>query len=265
MRLAASQDGKNISRPKIIPTPQNFSAAIAEFKTMAAELSNGAKITAVAGGIAGPLDDTKSMILNAHNLPDWNLKPFKKEIEKTVKAPVVIENDAAVFGLGEATRGAGTGKKIVAYITVSTGVGGSRIVNGAIDNRAVSFEPGQQLIDPQKTLCPECVGAGTLENLVSGGALKKRFGKSPVEIKDAQIWEQLAEWLAYGLNNTIVHWSPDILILGGPMLWGKPAISLERVRFHLKNILKIFPELPEIKASQLKDLGGLYGALELLK
>ena len=42
-------------------------------------------------------------------------------------------------------------------------------------------------------------------------------------------------------------------------------IPIERVRHHLKNILKIFPELPPIEAAKLGDLGGLYGGLELIK
>jgi glucokinase len=50
-------------------------------------------------------------------------------------------------GLGEAVFGAGKGREIVVYMTISTGVGGARIVGGKIDASAMGFEPGHQIID----------------------------------------------------------------------------------------------------------------------
>lgn len=94
--------------------------------------------------------------------------------------------------------------------------------------------------------------------------LKKKYGKKPYEITDKKIWDETAKILAYGLNNTIVHWSPDIIVLGGSM-FKKIGIPVPRVRFHLKNILKIFPELPAVEKAELGDVGGLYGALVFLK
>ena len=41
-------------------------------------------------------------------------------------------------------------------------------------------------------------------------------------------------------------------------------LTEEQVKL-LKEMLKIFPELPEIKRAELGDLGGLYGAMELLR
>src|SRR3989339_806271 len=49
------------------------------------------------------------------------------ELEGGFGAPAVIENDAAVVGLGEARYGAGKSYEIVAYLTISTGVGGAKI------------------------------------------------------------------------------------------------------------------------------------------
>lgn len=265
MRLAASTDGRNIGKPVIIATPKNFDEAVRQFQKIGAQLAGAKKIKAIAGGIAGPLDAKKTKLVNAPNLPDWNNKPLKKDLEKLFKTSVRLENDAAVFGLAEAKRGAGKGKKIVVYITVSTGVGGTRIVNGEIDANSKGFEPGHQIINIDGELCRDCPQPSYLENCVSGGSLIKRFNKKPSEITDPKVWNELALWLAYGLNNTLVHWSPDILILGGPMILGEPAIPIEKVNEHLKKILTIFPKPPPIKPAKLGDIGGLYGGLELLK
>ncbi len=165
----------------------------------------------------------------------------------------------AMVGLGEANYGAGRGKDIVVYMTISTGVGGVRIVKGNVDESAMGFEPGHQIIDPDNTLCPTCDG-NDLEAYVSGTSIEKRFGKKPYEIQDDAVWDELAKFLAYGLHNTIMHWSPDIIVLGGSMM-KEVGIPLPAVRTHLSGIMKIFPTLPQIEKAELADFGGLYGAL----
>ncbi|MEK7090785.1 MAG: ROK family protein, partial [Patescibacteria group bacterium] len=162
-------------------------------------------------------------------------------------------------GLSEAVRGAGNGKEIVAYITVGTGVGGARIVNGAIDANAMGFEPAYQIIDADGTMIP---GHRRLGRYISGAALEERYGTAPAEIKDPAIQEKLSLWLAIGLNNMIVHWSPDVVVLGGPVM---NIIPIKRVRFHLQKTLKSFMQPPPVKGALLGDTGGLYGALVYLK
>lgn len=257
-RVAVSENLEKFSEPRIFDTPKTFSEGISFLKRTADELCSGKKIKAAACGIGGPLDHGKTMSLKSSgNIADWFQKPLKTELEKTFNAPVFLENDCVLVGLGEANYGAGKNYKIVAYITVSTGVGGTRIVNGKTDGNALGFEPGYQIINFNGQ--PE-----RLESYISGMAFEKKYGKKPYEILDEKIWDETAKILAYGLNNTIVHWSPGIVILGGSMM-KKIGIPIERVRFHLKNILKIFPELPVIEKASLGDIGGLYGALTFLR
>lgn len=262
MRIAFSSDGKSFSAPVIIPTPQDFKKGTLLLTDAALELSGG-KIEAVAGGIAGPLDREKTMLVNSPHISGWIKKPLKKELQTALKAPVYIENDAAMVGLGEAAYGKGKGRRVVVYLTVSTGVGGARIIDGRIDESAMGFEPGHQIIDREGALCTACKsGPGYLERYISGSAIEERYKKKAAEISDPKVWEEEARLLAYGLNNTIVHWSPDIVILGGSVA-GK--IPLDRVRFHVRKILRIFPKLPPIERAVLGDFGGLYGALHFLR
>lgn len=254
-RIAISRDRKKFEKPRIIATPRKFEDGLAAIGIMARELALGEKIEAAAGGIAGTFDKAKTVSVRSPHLPDWAGKPLKKELETALGAPVILENDAALAGLGEAMAGAGRGNAIVAYITVGTGVGGARIVNGAIDENAMGFEPGHQYIDRS---------GSDFEALVSGSALTKRFGKDPREIHDPAVWEELAELLAYGLHNTIVHWSPDRIVFGGSMMLGDPAIPLDRVAFHLTNILTIFSESPPLMKSALSDASAIQGACILL-
>ena len=265
MRLALSRDGKSFGDPAIVDTPQKFEDGIALFQETALALAGGELILSMAGGIAGVFDKEKGMLVNSPNLPDWVGKPLREELEKRCDASVFIENDSAIVGLGEALAQTGERYDIVAYITVGTGVGGSRIVGGKIDEAAIGFEPGHQIIDPDNTLCPECEG-NDLESYVSGAAVGKRYGMKPYEITEKALWEEtLPKFLAYGLNDTIVHWSPDVVVLGGSMIVGDPAISVEATERYLKELMRIFPTIPVIKKATLGAVGGLHGALAYLK
>lgn len=264
MRIAvADESGEAFADPKIIDTPQNFSEGIDLIVKLGRELAGERAISAVAGGVAGTLNAERTLLVNSPNLPGWVNHPLKAELEKRIGAPVFLENDTALVGLGEAAVGAGKGEEIVAYITVSTGVNGVRIVRGQIDETHFGFEIGHQII-----VVEDSGGRASErrpEDLISGASLERRYGKWPSQIKDPQVWEEAARYLAYVANNAIVHWSPDIVVIGGSVVTGGFGIAIDRVREELRQILKVFPDLPRVEPASLKDVGGLYGALTFLK
>lgn len=266
MRIAGSRDGKEFTAtPKKIETPRDFSDAMDAFADCAKEVSQGEHVDMVVGGIAGPFRSERCSLLTSPNLRGWVGKPLCDRIGEMLGAPVFVENDAALVGLGEMHRGAGNKSGVGAYITVSTGVGGARYVDGFIDEKTVGFEPGHQIIDAGKALCPEC-DRPTLEGYVSGHSTKERMGKEPYEIpQEDPLWEHYAKYLAIGLVNTTVHWSPEKIVLGGPMVVGKPRITLTRIQEHFADTLSIFPVHPELVLGTLGDFGGLYGALVYAK
>lgn len=252
-RLAVSQDGKKLENITVFDTLQSFEEGIERIYEQMHIISKGKKFNAIAGGVAGPLNQDESRLINAPNLKNWVQKPLKEELQKRLKAPVYLENDAALAGLGEATYGAGKDFGIVVYVTVSTGVGGARIVDEKIDRNVMGFEPGHQIIDLEGT---------TLEAYISGEALKRKYGKSAENIDDPDIWDDVAKKLAIGLNNLSVIWSPDIIVLGGSVM---EKISLDATKGYLKKYLNIFPQSPKLELAALGDSGGLYGALSMIQ
>lgn len=267
MRLTVSRDGETFDTPLIRKTPSNFEEGMNEFNLMFQSLSI-EDLKKSAGGIRGVLDKKEGRLLNDYHLVNWIAKPLRKSIEEITGGEVFLENDTAMVGLGEATRGVGKDYEIVGYMTISTGVGGSRIVRKQIDVSRYGFEPGHMVVDSDFSLSPQSGttmdSPGNLEALISGTAIERRFGKKPYEIEDVAVWDDVAKITAYGINNLIVHWSPDIIILGGGMM-KKPGIPVEKVQSHLRDILKIYPDIPPIRVSNLGDFGGIHGALEYLK
>lgn len=272
-RVAVSGDLKKIEgEPKVFKTPERIEDGVEMIKNAANELLGERKLQMGCGGVAGPLNKERAELVNSPNNSEWVGKPLKKELENTLGAPVILENDAALVGLGEWKFGAGNKSEIMVYVTVSTGVGSSRIVNGAIDTSIYGFEPGHQIIDIDNTL--KLHGGITpsgekkrpdLEDTVSGSSLERRSGRRPYEIDDDQMWDKFAEVLAVGLHNTVVHWSPEVMVLGGSMILKRPGISIKAVENYLSQELYIYPTPPELRQAELEDYGGLYGAMELIR
>jgi predicted NBD/HSP70 family sugar kinase len=268
MRVAASNDCKTfLGEPRILNTPKSFEEGIELFKKTAKECCEDCDVDISAGGIAGTLDAKRTLVTNAPNLPsDWIGKPLKSALEKALDSEVYLENDTAIVGLGETHFGAGSADGIEVYITVSTGVGGVRIVDGRIDRSYCGFEIGHQIIDVSQNAdsdyvaCRDCEMVD-LESMVSGSAIERRFEKKPYDIEQSNpLWQNLAELLAVGVYNTILHWSPERVVLGGSMMVGDPVIPIQGVEGRLVQILKALP-VPEIRKAKLGSVGGLYGGL----
>ncbi len=259
-RIAVSSDGQTITESKIIPTFQDFSQGIQSIKKTGEELLKGEKLDAIAGGIAGVISPDKTMLVKSPHIPGWVGKNLKEELEKLFKTSVKLENDAILGGLGEANFGAGKGYRIMAFITIGTGVGGSRVIDGELDKNAQGFEPGHQIIVPDGNLC-NCGGKGHLEAYIGGNYLEKIYHQKSEDIKDPAIWDEITKYLSIGLNNTTVFWSPDIIVLGGSIT---QVISLESVQKYLEEYLTIFPNTPVLTKASLGDDVGLFGALKLL-
>lgn len=274
-RLAASDDLQTLrGEPVVFKSSEDFESDIEQFIAHAKELAGSEEIQGVGGGIAGVLNNERTSLVRSPNKKTWIGKPITQKLSDGLGTDVVLENDTAVVGLGEAHFGAGRGHDLMVYMTISTGVGGTKIEHGKVDDRHWGFEPGHQVINPHCRVCSDCIAYKEaldecidLEGLVSGTALSKRTGKKPYEVEDEAIWHQLSAWVALGLNNTIVHWSPDAVVLGGSMMAGKlgPVIGVDDIKEHLKQVLHIFPEIPQLKLAELDDYGGLYGAMALLK
>ncbi|MEZ4104037.1 MAG: ROK family protein [Candidatus Paceibacterota bacterium] len=264
-RVAASEDLVSYGEPIKFNTPLNYEEGLAAIAKAAEELSKGQKIDDMAGGVRGRLRPDRTGIMAEVVLTDWVAKPLVKDLSERFKSPVYIENDTAVVGLGETVFGAGKGYDIVAYHTVSTGVGGVRCVDGKIDRAHIGFEIGHQIIDVDKSIFGNDM-VHTLENMVSGTALQERRGVKPYEIDQFDpVWDELAYYLAIGLRNTILYWSPDVIVLGGSMVVGDPRIFREDIIKHTEKVLDGFLPCPPILDATLKDEGGLCGGMALLR
>ncbi len=248
-RFAIYNEGENsFSEPLIIDTPTHYSEGILAFNECVKKVTQGKKIDKAIGGFPGIIDEEKVYV--SPNLKDYEGKLLGYELERIFGVKPIIENDASLATLGEAVYGAGKGFEIVAYITISTGIGGGLVIDKKIQKQRYGFEPGHQIIN-YKT-------REVLHDLISGTALSKKYNKPAKEIKEPEVYEWLSEILGVALTNTILHWSPDVVVLGGSIT---KDIDIGEVEDQIKQNLHIFPSIPKIKRAELGSYNGLWGAV----
>ncbi len=256
-RLAASSDLQTFGEPIKIDTPANYSDGMAKIVQIAKEFARGEEVGGISLGLPGVIVPEKQS-LHDSNMPEWDGRPIVDDLSGALHAKVHAINDTALVGLGEAVHGAGVGASIVVYMTISTGVNAARIVDGQLERSVYGSEIGEQYIFIDGK-------AMHLGDVLSGKAVEQKYGVHPRDLgKDHEAWEVLAQCAAYGLYNSIVHWSPERVVIGGSMM-NEIGISVDRIRFYVEQLNRKYPKLPDIVHSSLKDEGGLYGGLELLK
>jgi glucokinase len=263
-RVSVSHDQESFAEPVSFHTPEKMEDLFQTIREHARALGGDEPIVAAGGGIASSFDRSKQELCWGPNLPqEWFDQPFVSKLSDALGCPVFMDNDTAVIGMGEAAHGAGTGYEVMVYMTISTGVGGARIVNGMSESTGRSSEPGWQYIDYDNTGCDNCE-SGSAQLLLSGASMEKRFGVKPYEVTDPAVWEQYAQWAGYMLANSAVHWTPNAFVLGGSMITGDPAIPIDRIEHHMKHVL-VNAGVPDIRMAGLGDFGGIYGAMEFVR
>ena len=257
-RIGSSRDDETIERITTYSTPTEYEIGLKSMIEAIDELRGDEEIESIVGGFPSSFRPDGA-IHNAAHLPGWSDNYLRGDLEKQFSAPVYIGNDLEFVGRGEALHGAGKDKSIVTYVTVSTGVNAVKLVDGYLAPNIYGFHAGHQIIDYKSDiLCRSCGNRGDLDGLIGGRATKHRLGKDAKHIDDPEFWQETADILSIGLHNTILHFSSEVVILGGAMM---NDIPIDRIKQNLKRTLQTIPELPELRLAELGSNGGVYGGL----
>ena len=170
------------------------------------------------------------------NLPGFKGFPFAATLSKELGMPAYIDNDANVAGLAEALVGAGAGKKVVYYVTISTGIGGGLIVNGQCVSGRHGFtgEIANIIIDRNRKKV-NYLAVGAVENEASGKSIVRKATELMPEREfehAGQVFELAAEGnetakklvdeavgdLAQLFATLAAVVDPDLFVLGGGVM-----------------------------------------------
>ena len=261
----------------------------AQIIRMAHELGMDSVESAGVGSI-GPIDIASGNIVNTTNLP-FKEVPVTEPLREAFDVPVSLLNDCTAAVLGEKSFGAGREIDNLAYVTLSTGLGGGAIVDGHLligkDGNAV--EVGHITIDPDSPLTCGCGSPGHWEAYSSGnnipnfakhilgeegssliheltegdpGAMTVEILFEAAKVGDAaalRVVDELGKVNAVGFANVVNAFDPELITIGGSIALNNPELILgpimENIDRHLLN------RRPRIMITPLGDDVVLYGAL----
>lgn len=168
-------------------------------------------------GFGGPIDFASQTVALSTHVGGWNDFPLVAHLAALLNAPVVMDNDANVGGLGEAVFGAGVGYRPLFYMTLSTGIGGGIVTGHGIYRGADSYagEIGHLTIRPGGPECL-CGSRGCFERMCCGLWLERDHGRPAHELmNDAEFVKRYVVDLALGLKAAIMLLNPARIVIGG--------------------------------------------------
>ncbi len=252
-------------------------------------------IKAICMGVPGIVNPHTGIIDLAPNLGLKKLN-IKKELKKFTSAPVLIENDVNLAGLGIKTYELKDKISNMAVVFVGTGIGGAFFFDGKIYRGSTFFagEIGHIKINPKGKLAasaeePTFEKTASRTAIVEGirkefkkkkkGALKgfsstKRIIKSrllqsalkngdPVVTKHVK---NASETIGAVLGNITTLLNVDTIVLGGGVIEAMSGYMMPKIKSSFKkSVLKGLDKNVKIIATKLGDDAAIYGGISLAR
>jgi glucokinase len=243
-------------------------------------------IGAVGISCGGPLDAPAGVLVGPLHLPGWIDIPIVAEAERHYGVPATLENDATAAALGEYRYGSGVGTSTMLYLTISTGVGGGAVINGALHRGAAGNggEYGHIQVRPGGRRCL-CGRDGCLEAYASGtniavrarealGAGRESALRALPEVRaedvsraagegDAlarELWDETCALLASAITDLVNILEPDRVVLGGGVTRASDALLAPVREAVLRDAMPPAARAVTVSLADLGDLVCVVGA-----
>ena len=262
------------------------------------ELGAGHRIWSVGIGAAGWMDLDGGTVLFSPHLA-WRNEPLRANLQRLLRRPILLTNDADAAAWAEWRFGAGQGESRLVCITLGTGIGGAMVLDGRVERGrfGVAGEFGHQIIMPGGHRC-ECGNRGCWEQYASGNALVRDaralartnsptayqlleiVGGDPDKITGPDVTaaaiqgeptsvELLADvgtWLGRGIANLAAALDPEVVVIGGGVSAAGDLLLLPAQRAFSRTLTgRGFREEARLVLARFGNDAGLIGAADLAR
>ena len=244
-------------------------------------------------GLAGQVSSAKGVLHAAPNLGGGITSdvPVREPLSAHFGVPIALGNDVEAAALGEATFGAGRGKKFFACVFVGTGIGGALMQDGVRYKGASGSagEIGHILVQAGGRPCG-CGQRGHLEAYASRSAIVSILreqveagAKSSLrdllldpgqQVRSKPLSQAIEEgdplvvdgirkagvYLGLGLSSLINLWNPERIVLGGGVIDRINLLFNVAAQTAEETSLKVATDAVDIVRAELGDNSGLVGA-----
>jgi glucokinase len=267
-----------IVSPITIPTPKEgwrsvLDAIVDTAKTLVALHP---QVSEVGVGVPGTQDRARTEVLFAPNIHGFSNVPLVDYLSEHLGLPVALENDANAAALAEATLGAARYTSSSMFLTISTGIGGSIVVNGQIWRgfHGIAGELGHTTRVPDGPVAPSGI-AGALEAVASGTAIERdatflfRKPTSTAEVfrmaqegdeRACQVVHAAMRYLGMAIADVQKLLDPEMFVIGGGVTSVGPYFY-QHVQNYASQFAKGFAEVNIVPAHFGVDAGVVGAAI----
>jgi glucokinase len=170
-------DGRiNARRRVATPVVGGPTAILDALAGLCRSLTGRSRTRAVALGVPGAVSPRAGVVFSSPNIPCWHDEPIGPRLAERLGVPVLVDNDANLYALGEHWRGAGRGVSNLVVATLGTGIGGGLILGGRIwhGDFGRAGELGHVVVDPQGPPC-SCGSRGCVEAYASATGIVRAW------------------------------------------------------------------------------------------
>ena len=191
------------------------------------------KLLGIGVGVPSPINQRQPGLLSERLYPSWAGYDVKKSLEKSLRLPVFVDNDANLGALAEQWWGAGVGQEDLVYVKIGAGIGAGHVLGGELYRGAAGTagEIGHICVDPRGPEC-SCGGRGCLTKFIGSDTLipraqqlfkDKHAGIVTIadharsgDAKAIALLEEVAEYLGQVVVGSLVNlMAPSVIVLGG--------------------------------------------------
>jgi len=242
---------------------------------------NKKNILGVGLGLPGPIDIKRGLVHFFPNIPGWKEVKLKSILNKKLRLPIFLDNDANLMCLAEYKLGAGKLFKNVVCLTLGTGVGGGIIIDGKLyrGSSSLAGEIGHMPINEKGPRCT-CGGFACLETYIGNNRIIKearRLFKRNISLEELSslakkqnnkakaFWSKVAEHLGIALAGVVNLLNPDCIVIGGGVA-GAGSILFDKVRETItKRAMSVQAKHVKLFKARLGNDAGVIGAAILVK
>jgi glucokinase len=221
------------------------------------------EVAGIGIGVPSVVDVAEGIVYDVQYIPSWVEVPLKRLLEARYRLPVLVNNDANCFVLGEYYFGKGKGAASVIGMTLGTGLGcGIVLFDKLFAGR--NCGAGELGLLPYRD--------NVLEYYASGSFFKNVYGLNGVEVYEAALrgearalalYAELGVHFGQAVKAVLYAYDPELIVLGGSVsqayeLFRHPMWKEIRTLAYAKTVERIRIEVSNLKNSGILGAAALY-------
>lgn len=242
-----------------------------------AALPQHTRLRGISVGVPGPVSSATSRIVAPSRMPGWNGVSVPEILQREMRLPVIVNNDANLMAAGELLDNAGAaGEANQVLAKVGSGIGCGIVSGGVLYTGSNGWAGDISHVSvPGAAPIPcSCGRTGCLDALASGNALVREMQLAGHDVQSVEAMIALAKdsqplatsllrnagVMTGGVLATIVNFfNPDRLVLGGVL--ADSAVFVAAVRSTLyADCLPMATEHLTVDVAKYQSTAGLRGA-----